>query len=144
MLRSIRRPVLACAAVAALTAAACDSGDTPTNPSDPGTTPSTVTETFSGSVTVNGSLSFTFITGGSGAVTATLTAVTPDEASVLGLSLGVWTGSTCQVVVANDNASKGVPVSGNVSQGNATLCARVADVGKLTAPAGFEITVVHP
>ena len=142
MLRSIRIPVLACV-TAAVVAAGCDSGDTPTTPSDPGTNPSTVTETFSGSLTLNGSLSFTFETGGSGGVSATLTAITPDDTAVLGLSLGVWTGSTCQSSIANDNATKGVPVSGNVSQ-RAVLCARVADVGKLTAPAGFEITVVHP
>ena len=143
MLRSIRRPVMACAIAAALVSAGCDSGETPTGPTTPGGNPATVTQTFSGTVTPNGSLHFSFGTGGAGEVRAAITQIAPDENSVLSLSLGVWTGTACQIVIENANATRGVQITGNVSQvGN--LCARVADVGKLSAPATFEVTVVHP
>ena len=143
MLRVMRRPLLACAAAAAIMAAGCDSGDTPTDPSDPGTPPATVTETFSGSITINGGQSFNFSSLAAGTVTATLTGLTPDETAVLGLSLGTWNGVACQVVIANDNATKGTVVTGTVTAIGG-LCARVYDVGKLASTAGFEITVVHP
>jgi hypothetical protein len=140
MLRSIRRPVLALAAALAL-AGGCDSGDTPTDPSDPTPSP-TVTESFSGSLTVNGGQTFNFAASAAGPVTATLSATNPDTA-VVGLALGTWNGISCQIVLANDNASRGISVVGEASTfGN--LCVRVYDTGQLTEPAAFLITVVHP
>ena len=141
MQRSIRLRVLALAAAASL-AAACDSGEAPTGPSDPGPPPPTVTETFTGSLTVNGGQSFNFSSTAAGTVTATLTDIDPDNA-VVGLSLGTWNGTVCQVVLANDNTSRGITVTGQVSTIGA-LCARIYDVGKLEEPATFAITVVHP
>ena len=87
MLRSIRRPLLAVTAAAVLATAGCDSGDAPTGPSDPPPPAPTVTETFSGNLTVNGAQTFTF-TSNVGNVTATLSAIGPDEATIVGLSLG--------------------------------------------------------
>jgi hypothetical protein len=143
MPRPFRRSLLAFAAAAAIGAAGCDSGDAPTSPDDPGPPPATVTETFSGNVGVNGAQNFNFASQAAGSVTATLTAITPDEAAVVGLSLGTWNGTACQIVIANDNATKGITVTGSVS-GIGSLCVRIYDVGKLTTTAGFEITVVHP
>ena len=74
--------------VAACGAAACDSGDTPTNPIDP-TPPEIVTETFTGAVGQNGAVTFTFTTKAAGAVTARLTSVEPDATIGLGVSLGL-------------------------------------------------------
>ena len=58
----------------------------------------TVTETFTGTLTVNGATTHPFpidaIVGGT--VTATLKTIAPDGDSVVGLSLGTWNGSTCQ------------------------------------------------
>jgi hypothetical protein len=142
LLRSFRRPVLAFAAVLSLSAAACDSGDTPTDPSDPGDPPATVTETFSGSLTVNGGQSFSFTAQAAGAVTATLTFISPDN-TVVGLALGTWNGTICQVILANDNTSRGITVTGQASSGG-NLCTRVYDVGQLGSQATFTVTVVHP
>ncbi len=61
---------------------------------------------------------------------------------ILGISLGTWNGNTCQVVLAKDNATLGSIVLGTASSAG-TLCARVYDVGNLTEPASYEITVVH-
>jgi hypothetical protein len=122
------------------TAAGCGSDDpvliTPT--------PTRFTEVFAGTLTTNGAQTFTFISQGSGAVTATLTALAPDPASLLGISLGtVATGGGCQTIIVNDKATQSSGVTGAVgSAGN--LCARVYDPGVLVAPVTFELTVVHP
>ena len=142
MLRSIRRPVLALTAAVAIAAAACDSGDTPTDPSDPDQTPSTVTETFSGSLTVNGAQSFSFSVAAAGRVTTTLSAITPDG-TVVGLALGTWNGTLCQIELANDNAGRGITVTGETSSGG-NLCTRIYDIGQLAGPTTFTVTVVHP
>ena len=142
MLRSIRRPVLAVAAAAALAAAGCDSGDTPTDPSDPGPTPPAIIETFTGSLTANAGQSFNFDATAAGAVTATLTAVTPDT-TIVGLALGTWNGTICQVLLANDNAGRGITVTGQASQA-VNLCTRIYDVGQIGGSITFTITVVHP
>ena len=54
--------------------------------------------------------------------------------SPVGLSLGTWTGSACQVVIANDNALQGAIVTGTVTSA-ASLCVRIYDIGKVTSAA---------
>ena len=121
-----------------LLASAC--GDDTTTPTQP-TTPTTFTKTFSGSIGRNGAMTHEFATQLSGTVTATLTSVTP--AAVIGLSLGTWNGTVCQIVLANDKATQGSTVTGSVSTfGN--LCLRVYDAGALTQPVAYEVQVVHP
>lgn len=121
--------------------AACDTRE-PATPTTP-TPPTLVTDTFNGTVSVNGATTFTFTTTVAGTVTATLQSVTPDSTAVLGLALGTWNGTVCQVVLANDRAQQGITVTGSVS-GAGALCTRVFDVGQLTAPATIQIVVVHP
>jgi hypothetical protein len=126
------------AVVFALGAAGCRSTTTTT----PTPTPTPITDTFLGTLTVNGGVTHQFATGRSGAVQETLTALSPDSAVVLGISLGTWNGNSCQVVLAKDNATLGSIVLGSASSAG-TLCARVYDVGNLTAPASYELTIVH-
>jgi len=65
-------------------------------------------------------------------VTATLTKVDPDGSAVIGVSLGTWNGTSCQVILANDAATVGTGLLGTVS-GVGTLCLRVYDAnGVLT------------
>ena len=134
--------------VAACGAAACDSGDTPTNPIDP-TPPEIVTETFTGAVGQNGAVTFTFTTKAAGAVTARLTSVEPDATLGLGVSLGEWNGLSCEVKITNDNALEGAGVAGTVS-GIGILCLRVFDAGKIPGPnpdptrLTFEVILTHP
>ena len=122
-------------------ATGCDTRNpvTPTPPSDP----TLVTDTFDGSIAVNGAATFSFLTGSAGPVTATLQTVTPDSAAVLGLAIGTWNGTSCQVVLANDKATQGITVTGKVS-GVGGLCVRVYDVGLLTAVVNFTVVAVHP
>ena len=141
---SITRRFVSLAAVAALAlgGAACDNGDTttPTTPTDP---TNTITETFAGSIGVNGAATFTFPTTASGSVTATLRSITPVTTVQVSLSLGTWNGANCQVVLTNDRASQGGAITGSVS-GAGTLCVRIADIGQVTQVTGFEVVVVHP
>ncbi len=124
---------------------ACGDSTSPTTPTSPSpTTPATTTETFEGTLTPNGARTFTFTAGTAGTVTATLTTLAPDPATPVGLALGTWSGTTCQIVLANDNAVQGTVVTGAVS-GAGNLCVRLYDAaGTLPGSVTFTITVVHP
>ena len=137
-------PGLLLLGVLAMSGAACsdDTTDpTPTNPtpSNPGTT---VTEPpFTGTLRMNGAATYPFTATAGGTITATLTTLSGSEN--IGLSIGTWTGAACQVVIANDNAAQAATISGTVTAA-ASLCVRVYDPGRLTAPADFNVTIVHP
>jgi hypothetical protein len=140
MLRVIKGRWLAVALLACL-AAGCDD-DTPTTPTSP-TAPKT--ETFSGVVTQNGAQTHNFDVFGAGAVSATLKAIGADNTLVVSFALGTWTGSACSVVLANDAATGGSVLTGTMT-GIGKLCARVGDVGNVSAGAGatYTIEVTHP
>ena len=72
-------------------------------------------------------------------------AVQPDGTIPVGLSLGAWTGSACQVSgIANDAAVQGTVVTGTVTSA-AALCVRIYDAAeKVTTTMNYTITVVHP
>jgi hypothetical protein len=129
------------------TAAGCDDNTvtTPTTTTTTTTTTATTTETFSGTLNMNGAATYPFTAGAGGTVTATLTSVGPDSTVPIGLSLGSWTGSSCQISIANDSATQTAVVTGTVTAA-AALCARVYDIGKVTAaqPVSFTVTIVHP
>jgi len=120
-------------------AAACGD-DTPTAPEQPAQRP-TVTEEFTGRLTVNGAATHSFATG-SGQISVTVTELVPDSAAVIGVSLGTWNGTACQIVLANDNATQTGSILGTAT-GPGNFCARVYDVGKLTAATEYKVTVVH-
>jgi hypothetical protein len=101
-----------------------------------------VTDTFSGTLTVNGGVTHAFGVQTGGRVTITLTTLTPDDA-IIGLSLGTWNGAACAIGIANDSAAKGAVVIGNVS-GLGNLCVRVYDAGSLARSTSYEVEVVHP
>ena len=140
MTRSPQRAVLVVVA-AALLGWACDD-DTPTIPTTPTAPVEMTTETFSGDLTINGARTFAFGTV-AGAVTATLTSLGPDSTLAVGFSLGTWSGSVCNIVLANDNAVQGAIVIGSAGA-ISTLCVRIYDVGNLTETLPFLITVEHP
>jgi hypothetical protein len=122
--------------------AACgDSTPAPTTPS-PGPPP-TVTEVFGGELNRNGAVTHPFLAGAAGTVVATLDSVGPESVTAIGLLLGTWNGSSCQTVIANDNAAQGAAVIGEASIAS-NLCVRVYDVGKIPALATYQVTVVHP
>ena len=130
------------ALAALVTSSGCDSGEA-TPPTVPTQLP-TVTDTFSGTLTINGAQIFTFTSAGAGGMTATLKSLSLTDTTIpVGFGVGVWNGTTCQITLANENAFQGTVILGNIN-GVGVLCARVADVGKLVEAASFEITIVHP
>ena len=126
---------------ALLSTTACGDDAAPTAPTP--TTPVTVTETFSGSINRNGAATHTFLAQGSGTVTVALTTLSPEGTEAIGLSLGTWNGTACQLVIANTAAAQGAIVIG-VASSAGNLCIFVQDVGKVAVAASYEITVVHP
>lgn len=125
---------------AALVVAGCDNeieNRTPTEPAP------TTTDTFTGTITINGAATHTFTTVAAGLVTATLVTVTPDAAIQVGLALGTWNTVNCQITLPKDDAVQGIAVIGQVS-GQGTLCVRIYDVGKMTEALTYTITVEHP
>ncbi len=125
--------------LSALSMSAC--GDnSPTTPTP--VPPSSVTDTFSGTLTVNGASSFPFSVSSQGAVYLTLTSVA-DSSVAVGLSLGTWSVTgICSAVLSNDAAVQGASIAGSATN-IGTLCARVYDVGKVVSPLDYQITVVH-
>ncbi len=136
----MRRFSLAAVVAAVLFSSACSNSTT--TPTTTTTTTTTVTDTFAGTLTKNGASSYAFSVSSAGFVYATLSSVA-DSTSVVGLSLGTWTGASCTIVLANDQAVQGSTIQGQATN-LGTLCARVYDVGKSTTPMDYQITVVHP
>ena len=131
-------PLAAVCTLLLLGAAACDSdNDSPTQPS-----PST-TETFSGTLTVNGAVTFPINLGGAGTVTATIGALAPNPAVIVGLSMGVSNGVSCTTGVSNDTAVLGTTLTATTTTGGG-YCVRIYDVGRIGEATTFAITVIHP
>ncbi len=97
-------------ALLSTTACGNNNASTPTSPSPPPLP--TVTETFSGSINRNGAATHTFLAQASGTVTATLTTLAPEGTEAIGLSLGTWNGTACQLVIANTTAAQGATILG--------------------------------
>jgi predicted small lipoprotein YifL len=125
------------AATLSVSFAACGD-DSPTTPTPP---TGSVTETFSGTLTVNGAATHQFRPSGAGPVTVTLTSLTP--AARLGFSVGNWSGNACSAVLSNDFALAGDVLNGTASA-TAALCVRIYDTGYLSEPVQYAITVTHP
>jgi hypothetical protein len=139
MFRPFRRHgALLALVTAVLVAPGCES-EPPTTP----TPPENVTDTFTGSLTKNGAATFPFTVTAAGGITAALASLLPESTVAVGLSLGTWNGTACNIVIANDNAVQGTSVLGQTTSGG-SLCVRIFDVGKVVDPLEFTITVVHP
>ena len=139
MHRLIRRELLVFAIV--LTGA-CGNDNTVTIPTP--TTPTVVTDTLTGVLTRNGATTFPFAVPSAGTVTAILASLTPNSTLVIGLGIGTWNGAACQMILANDRATQGTAVTGNISSAG-NLCVRVYDaVGNIVDPQSYQINVTHP
>jgi hypothetical protein len=108
-------------------------------------TPVTTTETFSGSFPQLGSAVHTFTVAANGTMTLTVTSVAPLTTMAIGVGIGSWDGTTCNVISKNDNARPGVTaLTGTAVAGN--FCSKVYDSGNV--PDGWTVTytiqVVHP
>jgi hypothetical protein len=120
----------------------CDNGDTPTSP----TPPPTVTETFTGVVTRNGSTTHSFIATAAGTVTATITSISPATSPAIGFSIGTFDGTNCTATSTNNFATTSAVHSGTVV-GITSLCVRLFDPSSVVpedAPVNYTVTVQRP
>ncbi len=139
----------------ALVGLALGSGACQNNANNPylqlGPTPTTVTDTFTGTLNNSGDipvlrLTHTFTTTYTGTVSIGMTVNQPDPALLIGFGIGSWdtTTSTCGPLLAwNNSATAGVSITGNALAGN--FCVQVYDIGNLAAGAqtNYTITVTH-
>ncbi len=139
----MRRVTLACTLVIPVLVAGC--GNDALTALIPTPVVVTVTDTFTGTVGVNGATSHPFpvVSTGGGDVTVSLKTVAPDSEAVVGLSLGTWNGTACQAVISNDRATMTSALLGRATS-TGTLCVRIFDVGALNEPQNYEVEVVHP
>jgi hypothetical protein len=134
----LRCLILAPALAAAVMAAGCSEDPAP----EPQPDPVVISETFSGTVTVNGAFTHPFTVTRAGAVTAQVTALAPDDTITLGVALGTWNGIACQVVIASDTAKLSSTVPGTATAPG-SLCVRLYDVGGLAAATTYDVKVDH-
>ena len=138
-MQSIARMLLLVAL--ATIASGCDEDTTPTAP----TPPTMVTDTFNGTLTINGAQTHSFTTQSAGNLTATITTLAVESGVSVGISLGIFTPATntCQIVVDNGAASQTTRITGQVSS-SGSYCVRIYDAGRLTASANYTIQMEHP
>ena len=139
----MRRVTLVFTLVLPLLAAGCgDDPQTATSASAPATI---VTDTFTGTVDRNGATShpFPIVSSAGGEVTVTIKSIAPETASVVGMSLGTWNGTSCVAVISNDRAIVSTSILGRATA-TGTLCVRIFDSGSLTGPQDYEVQAVHP
>jgi len=124
-----------------LASAGCDDAATATSP----TTTSPVTETFSGQFVPGGSAARAFTAASPGSASITLTQVGPPAGLEVGLGVGIpqASGSGCYLTQsvqtgASSSPQLTVPVDAGV------YCVRVYDLGTLTSPTAFTLTIVRP
>ena len=138
------RVALAVVFSAVLSGAGCNLLNDITSPASPTTpTPTHATETFAGSLAVQGASRFTFTVAQTGTVTVTLSTLSPNVA--VGMGVGTPSGTTgCTLTSSNSSALAGSTPQITVSQPAGAYCVSVYDVGNLTAAAAFSVIVVHP
>ena len=103
----------------------------------------TITESFTGTLNPNGGTTHAFVATGKGAVVATLTAIGDDNTRVVGLALGNWTGTACNLAAANDNTIATLPLAATVTAAG-QLCARVYDSKGVPDATTYTLQVIHP
>lgn len=119
-------------------AAGC-ADDTPLPTPDP---PAQINETFQGTINLLGADTHLFTTTQTGQAIAIIDSLTPDSAARVTFMFGTWNGSYCTVTFVTDDATTGTRFAGNAS-GPGAFCVRISDIGKLTGPATYSITVSH-
>jgi hypothetical protein len=142
----MNRPIGRALAVAVLLASslwACSSSTiTPTTPTTPTTPAEKITETFTGTLASQETSYYTFVAKSAGLVTTTLTSVTPDNTIAIGIAVGTFDGLSCTPVVVSETAKVGTALIGTATAPIA-LCLKVYDVGTITDPTTYTVTVDH-
>jgi hypothetical protein len=119
-------------------------GSDSTSPTAPTTRTSPVTETFASNLVVQGSVWRIVTAAQAGTLTATLT-TTNQPSAVVGVAIGVRNGTSTGCLL-NDSVSAAAgsapQLSAQVDAGD--YCVKVFDVGNLSTPMSFALTIVYP
>jgi hypothetical protein len=118
--------------------AGCGDDAPPTTPEPP----TQINETFQGTIEPLGADMHTFTTQQTGQATATIDSLAPDSSVRVTFMFGTWNGQYCSVEFVTDEATTGTRFVGNAS-GPGSFCVRISDIGKLTEPTTYSITVSH-
>jgi len=140
--RSLKQSIgIAFAMTVALASGACNLLNDVTSPDT--SSPSSSSETFGGTVGVQGSSRSTFTVAQQGTVTVTLSAVSPSVA--MGLGIGTPNGATaCAMTSSTTTALAGPTPQLTVTQAPGNYCVNVYDVGNVTASVTYSVVVAHP
>jgi hypothetical protein len=128
------------------TAGACD--DAPTTPTTTADPPAAVavTETFEETVSVGGSIFYSFSVPLNGTVEIRLASVGGSGVPPtvwLGVGIGSPSGTECSTTtVVNTAAGETPQLTGTYAPG--VYCAKVSDIGNLLSPATFSVVIGHP
>jgi hypothetical protein len=102
------------------------------------------TETFSGTLAVQGSNVFTFTVTQAGTVSVTLASLSSSSTGGVGLGIGTPAGTTaCTLTTSTANATAASTAQITVTQNPGTFCVKVFDTGSLTTASTFTINIVH-
>ena len=100
---------------------------------------------FSGTLAQRSASFYTFTVVQAGIVSVTLTSLGGSSAVAVALGIGAPNGtSSCAITSSNPTAIAGTTPQISVTELPGSYCVQISDVGNLTAPATFSITVVHP
>lgn len=130
----------ALALVLASMSLACGSDNGPSTPA----TPSSIANSFNGTVDVGGSDVHNFTVTASSQVDVTLTAAAPPDGIIMGVGVGAPSGSPCTPFAGasvSTSAGSSAQLAGQLSPGS--YCVVVFDVGNQTAPVSYTVVVVH-
>ena len=122
-----------------LAAGALACGGSPTQPA------STITDTFSGTVSENTMSSNTFTMTQTSTATVTVVSFSPVSTITMGVGIGTpQTDGSCSLIASNDAVQAGAVLSTDLNAG--TYCVAVYDVGNVaaTVPIAYQLTVDHP
>jgi len=139
--------LLAAVAAVAVAGAACSSTTSPSAASSSIKELEYRTETFSGTLNVNGRGSYVIGVVQAGPVELTLAAVqTPGGAALstpVGVGVGIPTGTTCPITTTTV-ASPALSAQLTVPLNPGVYCIEVFDAGNLTSAVNFAVRIRHP
>jgi hypothetical protein len=140
--RALKRSVgFAFAMVVAVASGGCNLLNDATSPDNPSAPASS--ETFSGTVGVQGSSRSTFTVAQQGTVSVTLSAASPSVA--MGLGIGTPNGATaCAMTSSTTSATAGPSPQLTVTEAPGSYCVSVYDVGNVTTSVTYSVVVAHP
>ena len=100
------------------------------------------TESFASVLEIHGTSTRTFSARKGGNMAVTLTGAGGLD-KVVRLTVGIWDGAACRLGLSADTAAASTPqIVAGVDAG--MYCIRLADIGGLTAPASFSVSLEHP